>query len=170
MRQKGRIVIASIIIGSLLVISAPHLFAMDGPDLVELESLVNIYGPVTFDHALHVEITSCAACHHHTTGLPVEDEQCLRCHKESDTADEVTCAGCHPANQGNAKMEKNGDLFHLERTSLKRAYHLNCLGCHNDMDGPTGCEDCHSKRDGKDDLASVFDRLHNQLIDLNIIQ
>ena len=83
MRLKGRVFIASIIIGSLLVISAPYLSAMDGPDFVELDALVNIYEPGAFDHTMHVEVASCATCHHHTTGEPAEDEKCLRCHQES---------------------------------------------------------------------------------------
>lgn len=152
MPKKGRIFIAGFIIGSLLVISVPDISAMDGPDFVELDSLVNIYEPVDFDHAMHVEVASCATCHHHTTGTPTEDARCVKCHEASEEADEVMCAGCHPANRGRAEKAKalmNADLFHNDRTSLKRAYHLSCLECHKEMDGPIGCEDCHSKREGE---------------------
>ena len=158
MRPKGKILIAGIIIGSLLVISVPYLSAMDGPDFVELETLVSIYEPVAFDHTMHEEVASCATCHHHTTGLPAEDEKCLRCHKESDTADEITCGGCHPANRGraeNVRASMDTDLFHNDTAGLKRAYHLKCLGCHMEMDAPSGCEDCHPKRDDDDNMAGA---------------
>ncbi len=46
MHEKGKLFIRSLIIGGLLVSSAPYLAAMDGPDVVELEALVNIYEPV----------------------------------------------------------------------------------------------------------------------------
>jgi hypothetical protein len=158
MRPKGKIFFASIIIGSLLVISAPYLSAMDGPDVVELDTLVNIYEPVAFDHTMHVEVASCATCHHHTTGEPAKDEKCLRCHQESGEADEVACTGCHPENRGSAEKARAlmyTDLFHNDTAGLKRAYHLKCLGCHTEMDSPTGCEDCHPKRDDGDNLASA---------------
>jgi len=158
MRLKGRVFIASIIIGSLLVISAPYLSAMDGPDFVELDALVNIYEPVAFDHTMHVEVASCATCHHHTTGEPAEDEKCLRCHQESGEADEVACSGCHPENRGSAEKARllmDTDLFHNDIAGLRRAYHLKCLECHTEMDAPTGCQDCHLKRDDGDNLASA---------------
>jgi hypothetical protein len=158
MRPKGKIFFASIIIGSLLVISAPYLSAMDGPDVVELEALVNIYEPVAFDHTMHVEVASCATCHHHTTGEPAEDEKCLQCHQESGEANEIACTGCHPENRGRAEKARalmDTDLFHNDTDGLKRAYHLKCLGCHTEMDAPTGCEDCHPKRDDGDNLASA---------------
>ncbi len=145
-------------IGGLLVSSAPYLAAMDGPEVVELETLVNIYEPVAFDHTMHVEVASCATCHHHTTGEPAEDEKCLRCHQESGEADEVTCGGCHPENRGRAEKVRvlmDADLFHNDIAGLKRAYHLKCVGCHTEMDVPSGCEDCHPKRDDGDNLASA---------------
>ena len=159
MHDKGKLFISGLVIGCLLVISAPYLSAMDGPDFVELETMVNIYESVAFDHAMHVDVGSCATCHHHTTGLPAEDENCLRCHKESGEADEVACTGCHSANLlGVVEMLKMFDdadasLYHSDRTGLKRAYHLNCMGCHKEMDAPNGCEDCHLKRDDGDNLV-----------------
>lgn len=163
MPKKGKLLTSSLIIGTWLLIWTPCLWAMDaadGPDDIELLALTNIYEPVAFDHTLHVDVASCATCHHHTTGQPAEDENCLRCHKETGEADEVSCTACHPANPGRAEMvraSKDTGLFHIDRTGLKRAYHLNCLGCHREMDAPTGCQDCHSKKDGSGDLASIED-------------
>lgn len=158
MHGKGKLFISSLIITGLLVSPAPYLSAMDWPDDVELDALVNLYEPVTFDHAMHVEVASCENCHHHTAGLTVEDEKCLQCHKENDTADEVTCGGCHPANPSSAEQVRasmDTDLFHTNTAGLKRAYHLKCLGCHTEMDAPSGCQDCHPKRDDGSDLAGV---------------
>lgn len=158
MHEKGKLFIRSLIIGGLLVSPAPCLSTMDWPDVVELGALANLYEPVTFDHTMHEEVASCATCHHHTTGLTVEDEKCLRCHKEGDTADEVTCGECHPANPSCAEQVRaslDTDLFHTDTAGLRRAYHLKCLGCHMEMDAPSGCEDCHSKRDDDDNVARV---------------
>ncbi|MDX1775007.1 MAG: cytochrome c3 family protein [Desulfobulbales bacterium] len=154
MHEKGKLFIRCLIMGFMLV-SSTQVAAMDGPDFIELETLVNIYDSVAFDHAMHSDVASCATCHHHTTGLPAEDESCLRCHKESNEADVVTCAGCHPANQGRAMLVIDAGLYHMDRTGLKRAYHLNCLGCHTEMDGPRGCDECHAKRDNCCNMESA---------------
>jgi hypothetical protein len=158
MHEKEKLFISILVIGGLVFSQAPYLSAMDGPEDVELEALVSIYEPVAFDHTMHEEVTSCATCHHHTTGLPAEDEECLRCHKDSVTADEVTCTGCHPANPVSAETAKassDEDLFHIDTEGLKRAYHLKCLGCHTEMDAPSGCEDCHPKKDGGGNAESA---------------
>lgn len=151
MSIKGRIVISGLMIGGLLGIAAVSLSAMEGPDVVELGALTNIYAAVTFDHEMHVDMTSCASCHHHTTGVPAEDARCVRCHAASGEADEVACTGCHGASAESAAKRKEAgtvNLFHTDTTGLKRAYHLQCLGCHKEMEAASGCEDCHPKRTG----------------------
>ena len=158
MHEKGKLFISSLIIGGLFFSPSPSLSAMDWPDVVELGVLVNLYDPVTFDHTMHEEVTSCSNCHHQTKGLTVEDEKCLQCHKESDTAEEVTCGACHPVNPVSAeslRASKDVDLFHFDTAGLKRAYHLKCLGCHMEMDAPSGCEDCHPKRDDGGNVANA---------------
>jgi hypothetical protein len=35
--------------------------------------------------------------------------------------------------------------YHVDMPGLKAAYHWNCVGCHEVMDGPTGCQDCHAR-------------------------
>ncbi len=160
MRRKGRFFIVSLIIGSLLVISPLFPSASEVPGIIELDGIGDIYGPVTFDHAMHMDVASCSVCHHHTTGLPAEDEKCVQCHKDSDTANAVTCTGCHPVNPVSNKTvraSKNADLFHIDTTGLKRAYHLKCLACHIEMDAPSGCEDCHPKRDDDENVTSTDD-------------
>ncbi len=146
--------------GALLVIAAGNLAAMDGPDAVELETLSNIYMGVTFDHAMHTEMASCAACHHHTTGMPAEDTKCLDCHKTSTETDEVACQGCHTTNPGKAEKMKGSQqvpIYHSDATGLKRAYHLQCLGCHREMEAASGCEDCHPRKEQNPRVSQVND-------------
>ena len=150
MSRTGKVIFTGLIFGGLLVSALPCLFAMEAPEEVKLDVLSNIYDPVVFDHAMHMYMTSCAACHHHTTGLPSEDVKCVRCHATNVQHDEVACTGCHAAGNGRAGQLKEttaGDLFHTETTGLKRAYHLQCLGCHREMEAASGCEDCHPKKE-----------------------
>lgn len=150
MSVKGRIFITSLIVGGLLGSATVHPSAMEEPGVVELDTLTNIYTGVTFDHDMHADITSCAGCHHHTTGVPAEDDKCVRCHETNGQADEVACTCCHAANPGSAEKMKRlqaANLFHTDTSGLKRAYHLQCLGCHKELDAASGCEDCHSKKE-----------------------
>lgn len=137
-------------IGAVLGGFVQHGSAMDSPDVVKLDSLVNLYEAVNFDHAMHVDAASCAVCHHHTLGTPPENENCARCHKNSGPTDEVACAGCHSANPCDTEilksMKADSTLFHIDRAGLKRAYHQNCMSCHYEMDAPTSCDGCHRKR------------------------
>jgi hypothetical protein len=150
MRLKGKIFFASIIIGSLLVITPGFPSASDVPEIIELDGIGDIYGPVTFDHAMHMDVASCAVCHHHTTGMLSEDQRCLQCHTDSCTSCDVACIKCHSACPGCAdkvKESHESHLFHIDTAGLTRAYHIMCVGCHEIMDTVTGCEDCHLKKD-----------------------
>jgi hypothetical protein len=42
--------------------------------------------------------------------------------------------------------------FHIDTPGLKAAYHWNCVGCHEEMDGPTDCQDCHARTPDGDDF------------------
>jgi hypothetical protein len=130
--------------------------AMEGPDMVEIDILAQLYEPVAFDHLMHVDAAegNCATCHHHTTGTPVEDENCIKCHANSGEADEVACQGCHAAKRFDAdylkKIEEDNTLYHVDRMGLKGAYHTKCMNCHNEMGAPTGCQDCHARTEAGD--------------------
>lgn len=120
------------------------------PQSVVLDSLAELYDGVAFDHAMHKDLVQdCAACHHHTTGTAVTDEACAGCHGTSKGTEVVACRECHPAQPFSAEYlaEKEQDIrrYHTDKPGLKAAYHLNCLGCHTEAGGPTGCEDCHSR-------------------------
>lgn len=125
------------------------------PDTIQIDSLSHLYGPVNFEHAMHTEIAgSCAVCHHHGTGAPVEDPNCARCHSNSQKTQVVACRECHPVEPFSAEylhqQELDVNRYHRDKPGLKAAYHLNCLGCHQKMDGPTGCQDCHVRTDAGD--------------------
>jgi hypothetical protein len=61
----------------------------------------------------------------------------------------VSCQSCHEADPFTAaQLERKADdryQYHIDKPGLKAAYHLSCLGCHEESGGPTGCEDCHGK-------------------------
>ena len=138
-------------LGTLLLsaVLAMGCYAMDYPDEIEIDSLGNLYEAVVFDHAMHVDATeSCADCHHHTTGTGAESEYCAKCHDGEVEMDAVLCQDCHsadPLSPENLHNPKPGFTYHNDQPNLKAAYHLNCIGCHQEVDGPTGCEDCHTK-------------------------
>jgi hypothetical protein len=121
-----------------------------GPKEITLDRLANLFDGVVFDHASHVDIAGdCATCHHHTTGDGPGGERCSRCHAQSPKNDVVACRGCHVADPFTAEqLEKQASdryQYHIDQPELKAAYHWNCLGCHEDAGGPTGCEDCHPR-------------------------
>ena len=121
-----------------------------GPGQVRIDRLANLFDGVDFDHAAHVEIAGdCATCHHHTTGDGPGGERCGRCHAQSPKSANVACHACHETDPFTAAHleRKAGDRYqyHVDKPGLKAAYHWNCLGCHEDSGGPTGCEDCHGR-------------------------
>ena len=93
-----------------------------GPEISILSALEKIYEPVTFSHDAHTMMADdCATCHHH-----------------SDVGQTPACSECHGA---------PFDPKNLNMPGLKGAYHLQCMGCHQEMDsGPVGCTECHTKK------------------------
>ena len=155
MVNAGRQFITGLGVLLLSLVLAVGCYAMDDfPDEVEIDFLVNLYEPVVFDHAMHVDATeSCAVCHHHTTGTGVSDQYCAKCHNGKEEMDTVSCQGCHSADPVSAENLHNPQpdyFYHDDKPSLKAAYHLNCVGCHQGVGGPVGCEDCHAKTEAGD--------------------
>ena len=130
---------------------APALAAAQPlPDTVLIDSLANHYQAVSFDHASHVEMTeSCAEGHHHGTGAPVVNDNCARCHSDSQPVAVVGCVACHPREPFSAEYLNQQDRdrfrYHRDKPGLKAAYHQNCLGCHEQVGAPVGCQDCHRR-------------------------
>lgn len=140
-----------------LLFSFGQLQAKEMPDSVTLDALAELYSGVEFDHAGHIEMAEdCSTCHHHTTGTPPRDPACLACHDLGREASAVACQGCHTPDPFSARYldekEKDVKRYHTDKPGLKAAYHLGCMGCHQEMGGPTGCEDCHARTEQGDAL------------------
>ena len=101
-----------------------------GPDVVILDKLQDLYLPVPFDHRGHAEMakmtTGCAACHHYTP---------------EGTA-HPACRSCHEV------APKSGDVSDMRKPTLKHAYHRQCMSCHREWSGGTGCAACHPPKEG----------------------
>jgi hypothetical protein len=126
------------------------------PDAVQLNSLSQLYAGVEFDHAMHVSLADgCATCHHHTTGSAPLKQECTHCHAATgQMSAKVACGACHGRETFSAQYlrEKDQDAprYHTDKLALKGAYHQSCTGCHQDMGGPTGCQDCHARNEAGD--------------------
>ena len=146
-RKKRLLGIAAAV---FLVGAVPQQIWASGPETVEIDTLAKLFEPVHFDHAMHTDLVSdCAECHHHTLGSKPVNENCARCHQAGEEAATVACSDCHTAKRFSsediAKLEANPQMYHIGRPGLKGAYHQKCLGCHQAMGAPTGCEDCHPR-------------------------
>lgn len=108
-------------------VESTKLKADEGPDVVILDDLEDLYVPVRFQHRAHARMVAmdggCETCHHYTP----------------PNSDHPSCRECHAAG---AHTES------LKQTGLKGAYHRQCLGCHNEWDGETKCANCHEKKQG----------------------
>ena len=160
MYHRRIMLVAGLVLGAMLFVISQYAIAAEVPDTIELNVLGEIYEPVFFDHGMHQDVASCAVCHHHTTGTPSEEEKCMPCHKGSEASDNVTCVGCHSPKTVTAEKIRSTQemgVYHRDTAGLKRAYHVKCLGCHREMEVPSGCQDCHLKRNGSDKMAHVGD-------------
>lgn len=135
---------------AVLAVFVPSGQAENLPDKISIESLKELYSPVTFEHARHItRERDCAVCHHHTNGAPAAEERCLRCHRGGHEVKSMGCAGCHEkepfsAAAVNGKRVTDNQAFHLDKPGLKASYHLSCIGCHKKKGGPVSCTDCHA--------------------------
>jgi hypothetical protein len=130
-----------------LTMAPANGFAKAVPDTISLDALVQLYDAVKFDHSKHINLVKdCEQCHHHTTGTLVTDKNCVRCHKNSGATAVVACRGCHAVQTFSAEALRGKDrnTYHMDKLSLKGAYHQGCTGCHKKSGGPTGCQDCHA--------------------------
>ncbi len=142
----------ALILGLCAVGTAAAATTESGPQEVTLNRLANLFDAVTFDHAAHVEIAGdCATCHHHTTGDGAGGGRCQRCHATSQKSDTVACSSCHEVDPFSAaQLERQADdryQYHVDKPTLKAAYHWNCCRCHEESGGPTGCTDCHQSNE-----------------------
>jgi hypothetical protein len=118
--------------------------------IIKLDSLVNTYKPVFFNHEKHTAIAGdCGICHHqHGKNSSLT---CNECHsiksstfKSTARGGFMACKNCHGAY----------DPATPQMPGLKVAYHQQCFQCHRGMAdvgiSPKGCTVmCHDKRDQK---------------------
>ncbi len=87
--------------------------------------------PAAFGHDAHnekAELDECGRCHHGETDGRMDPD---------NTSEGQACAECHAADPKAAP-----ELAH--KTPLRRAYHLQCQGCHAETGkGPLACGQCH---------------------------
>ncbi|MDF1580394.1 MAG: cytochrome c3 family protein [Desulfuromonadales bacterium] len=150
--------------------------AGDMPEQVSLDTMVKYFSGVKFDHAMHTELgEDCSRCHHHTTGTGTTDSRCVSCHADSDGVANVACRDCHVVDPFSAEHLNQKALsryqFHIDKPGLKAVYHWNCVGCHETMSGPTGCQTCHTRTPDGDaffhaDASPVDTNWVKQLFDL----
>jgi class III cytochrome C family protein len=107
----------------------------DGPDVVIIDQLADLYRPVVFAHKLHAEMSN-------MTG------GCGNCHHYSEQSGSIpSCRECH---------EPNAAATVLGQPSLKGAYHRQCINCHLDWAHENACSFCHEQSNGAP-IAAVPD-------------
>ncbi len=109
----------------------------EGTEIVILDQLVNIYGPVVFAHYLHASMTEmsggCEICHHYSE-IDAKVPSCRTCHEVGNMS---------------------GDL---RQPSLKGAYHRQCLNCHREWNHDDSCDMCHVVMTDTTGLVSTIDK------------
>ena len=131
----------------MFFVNANFSRAADVPDTIQIKSLSNLFSPVAFDHSMHIGIADgCAFCHHRGPGELAKGQNCDQCHPNGAKEQPRSCKSCHPANPfSKVALKEQADTLrhHRDILGLKGAYHQACMGCHKEMGGPTGCQDCH---------------------------
>ena len=118
------------------------------PGIVKLDSVVNEYTPVLFNHEKHISIAGdCGKCHHqHGNNSSLSCHECHRIaassFRGSVTESFMACKGCHGVY----------DPASPQMPGLKAAYHRQCFQCHRGMADvgldPKACAAmCHDKRE-----------------------
>ena len=148
--MRSKQILATLITALAFIVVGSLATAADMPDQVSIDSMSEMFEGVEFDHTMHTELgEDCSVCHHHATGTGTADPRCVSCHANSDEVADVSCSACHVADPFSAEnlSQQSEEIyqFHIDRPGLKAAYHWSCLGCHEEMDGPTECVDCHSR-------------------------
>ena len=92
-------------------------------DTIQLGHIAREYGPVKFDHKIHLDMAdTCQDCHHH--------------HGEIEKT--PPCRECH-----NTRTTASGE----KKPGIMDAYHKQCLDCHKGKGGgPQKCEGCHGEK------------------------
>lgn len=109
----------------------------EGPDIVVIDQLANLYKPVVFSHKLHA-------------GMANMNGGCTNCHHYSEQSGEIPpCRQCHAPDRQEVD---------LRMPALKGAYHRQCINCHLDWSGEGSCSYCHEEADG---TGAAGDAIHD---------
>lgn len=96
----------------------------ESPDVIIIDQLTDLYGPVLFAHRLHARMGQ-------MTG------GCENCHHYSERNGEIPpCRECHDAEH---------NVVDLSKPALKGAYHRQCINCHLDWSNENSCGFCHEQ-------------------------
>lgn len=117
------------------------------PESILLDQLKDLYEPVVFDHAMHLDLYDCSRCHHHTAGTVTGDKSCGRCHQTAAHSNGFACSSCHVKVIGSKGKAEERGRYHIDVPSLQGAMHLLCRNCHLEEGGPADCLDCHDYSD-----------------------
>lgn len=119
--------------------------ADEGPEVVIIDQLADMYRPVVFAHKLHA-------------GMADMSGGCTHCHHYSEDSGTIPpCRECHDPDKTQVDMRM---------PSLKGAYHRQCINCHMDWSHENACEFCHQPvGDGPDtvDLSAIVGVPHPQI-------
>jgi hypothetical protein len=103
--------------------------ADEGPEVVLIDQLANLYEPVVFAHRLHADMSE-------MTG------GCENCHHYSEESGIIpACRECH-------EVKYTANTTDLNMPALKGAYHRQCMNCHVDWSNDTACAFCHAEANG----------------------
>lgn len=106
-----------------------HHSAAAGPDSILMEKLTGspeLYEPALFSHRVHAEMSEMSG-------------KCVMCHHYNPPGKVLPCSDCHASGSAARTLD-------LSKPGLKGAYHRQCVNCHRELGGATGCESCHLSR------------------------
>ena len=106
----------------------------EGPDVVVIDQLADLYGPVVFAHQIHASMANmnggCENCHHYS----------------EDSGTIPPCRSCHATDLQEVD---------LSMPALKGAYHRQCINCHLDWAHENACGFCHDPQNGAHVVADT---------------
>ena len=106
----------------------------EGPDIVIMDQLSELYGAVTFTHKIHASMSNM-------------NGGCVKCHHYSEPDQPVPpCRECH---------DPTGKTISIQKPSLKAAYHRQCLNCHREWSHESSCSICHLEKESAADQQIV---------------
>lgn len=113
-----------------------HYSADEGPDVIIMDILTDMYVPVVFSHQLHAQMADMSG-------------GCETCHHYNPPGDIMTCQECHQVSPQRAD---------LSMPALKGAYHRQCLGCHREWSHTTKCAVCHALKSKTAEMTETQDK------------